>query len=334
MDRRSAPAWVPEAQFHSGPGPARAAGTPPAPEVPNRRAGAGGQSHPSGSRRDPHPARAAGRNVLGVSGTRSVPTLTDAGQGSSAADSPAAGDPDPRREPPRGGPMDRHGDSGEEGPTIAALRSPAALAKWMGLALGNPEGPGQRLSRRTIASHRRLRATLVGAAQSPTNRRPWRPPTALLTTARGSAPRQCRLRGRHRRDGGRFYASGPSEHVSGPRPEVERACGKAAIRPDPGGPTPPADRGGPVRLGGGTSTAYIPGHPIRASAAPSGQEAGDDAGSCGYSSARGIRSRSRIPAPQRGPAPQEKVSEPSGLFPSHHPIAPTGFSRQSSAQAV
>ncbi len=209
MDRRSAPAWVPEAQFHSGPGPARAAGTPPAPEVPNRRAGAGGQPHPSGSRRDPHPARAAGRNVLGVSGTRSVPTLTDAGQGSSAADSPAAGDPDPRREPPRGGPMDRHGDSGEEGPTIAALRSPAALAKWMGLPLGNPEGPGQRLSRRTIASHRRLRATLVGAAQSPTNRRPWRPPTALLTTARGSAPRQCRLRGRHRRDGGPLLRQRP-----------------------------------------------------------------------------------------------------------------------------
>ena len=54
----------------------------------------------------------------------------------------------------------------EIGPTVAAFRSPAALAKWVGLAPGNYESAGKRLSGRTIPGNRSLRAALVEAAQA------------------------------------------------------------------------------------------------------------------------------------------------------------------------
>ena len=54
----------------------------------------------------------------------------------------------------------------EIGPTVAPFRSPAALAKWVGLAPGNHESAGKRLSGRTIPGNRSLRAALVEAAQA------------------------------------------------------------------------------------------------------------------------------------------------------------------------
>ncbi len=54
----------------------------------------------------------------------------------------------------------------EVGPTVRPFRSPAALAKWVGLAPGNHESAGKRLSGRTIAGNRSLRAALVEAAQA------------------------------------------------------------------------------------------------------------------------------------------------------------------------
>jgi transposase len=54
----------------------------------------------------------------------------------------------------------------EVGPTVAAFRSPAALAKWIGLAPGNHESAGKRLSGRTIPGNRALRAALVDAAHA------------------------------------------------------------------------------------------------------------------------------------------------------------------------
>jgi len=54
----------------------------------------------------------------------------------------------------------------EIGPTVTAFRSPAALAKWVGLAPGNHESAGKRLSGRTIPGNRSLRAALVEAAQA------------------------------------------------------------------------------------------------------------------------------------------------------------------------
>ena len=54
----------------------------------------------------------------------------------------------------------------EVGPTGAAFRSPAALAKWIGLAPGNHESAGKRLSGRTIPGNRALRAALVDAAHA------------------------------------------------------------------------------------------------------------------------------------------------------------------------
>ena len=54
----------------------------------------------------------------------------------------------------------------EGDPTGAAFRSPAALAKWIGLAPGNHESAGKRLSGRTIPGNRALRAALVDAAHA------------------------------------------------------------------------------------------------------------------------------------------------------------------------
>ena len=54
----------------------------------------------------------------------------------------------------------------EVGPTVHPFRSPAALAKWVGLAPGNHESAGKRLSGRTIPGNRSLRAALVEAAQA------------------------------------------------------------------------------------------------------------------------------------------------------------------------
>lgn len=54
----------------------------------------------------------------------------------------------------------------EIGPTVTPFRSPAALAKWVGLAPGNHESAGKRLSGRTIPGNRTLRAALVEAAQA------------------------------------------------------------------------------------------------------------------------------------------------------------------------
>jgi transposase len=54
----------------------------------------------------------------------------------------------------------------EIGPTVAPFRSPGALAKWVGLAPGNHESAGKRLSGRTIPGNRSLRAALVEAAQA------------------------------------------------------------------------------------------------------------------------------------------------------------------------
>ena len=52
------------------------------------------------------------------------------------------------------------------GPTVTAFRSAAALAKWIGLAPGNHESAGKRLSGRTIPGNRALRAALVDAAHA------------------------------------------------------------------------------------------------------------------------------------------------------------------------
>jgi transposase len=49
----------------------------------------------------------------------------------------------------------------EIGPPVTAVRSPAALAKWVGLAPGNHERAGNRLAGRTIPGNRSLRAALV-----------------------------------------------------------------------------------------------------------------------------------------------------------------------------
>ncbi len=54
----------------------------------------------------------------------------------------------------------------EVGPTVEAFPSAAALAKWIGLAPGNHESAGKRLSGRTIPGNRALRATLVEAAHA------------------------------------------------------------------------------------------------------------------------------------------------------------------------
>ena len=54
----------------------------------------------------------------------------------------------------------------EIGPTVEPFRSPEALAKWVGLAPGNHESAGKRLSGRTIPGNRSLRAVLVEAAQA------------------------------------------------------------------------------------------------------------------------------------------------------------------------
>ncbi len=54
----------------------------------------------------------------------------------------------------------------EIGATVAPFRSPEALAKWVGLAPGNHESAGKRLSGRTIPGNRSLRAALIEAAQA------------------------------------------------------------------------------------------------------------------------------------------------------------------------
>ena len=54
----------------------------------------------------------------------------------------------------------------EIGATIAPFRTPEALAKWVGLAPGNHESAGKRLSGRTIPGNRSLRAALVEAGQA------------------------------------------------------------------------------------------------------------------------------------------------------------------------
>ena len=54
---------------------------------------------------------------------------------------------------------------GEVGPTVDPFRSPEAMAKWSGLAPGNHESAGKRLSGRTIPGNRSLRAALVEAAE-------------------------------------------------------------------------------------------------------------------------------------------------------------------------
>ena len=54
----------------------------------------------------------------------------------------------------------------EIGPTVAPFRTPEALAKWVGLAPGNHESAGKRLSGRTIPGNRSLRAALVEAGHA------------------------------------------------------------------------------------------------------------------------------------------------------------------------
>ena len=54
----------------------------------------------------------------------------------------------------------------EIGATVAPFRTPEALAKWVGLAPGNHESAGKRLSGRTIPGNRSLRAALVEAGQA------------------------------------------------------------------------------------------------------------------------------------------------------------------------
>lgn len=54
----------------------------------------------------------------------------------------------------------------EIGPTVQAFPSPAALSKWVGLAPGNHESAGKRVSGRTIPGNRSLRAALIEAAQA------------------------------------------------------------------------------------------------------------------------------------------------------------------------
>jgi len=54
----------------------------------------------------------------------------------------------------------------EIGPTVTPFPTPAALAKWVGLAPGNHESAGKRLSGRTVPGNRTLRAALVEAAQA------------------------------------------------------------------------------------------------------------------------------------------------------------------------
>jgi len=54
----------------------------------------------------------------------------------------------------------------EIGPTVTAFRSPAALAKWVGVAPGHDESAGKRLAGRTVPGNRTLRAALVEAAQA------------------------------------------------------------------------------------------------------------------------------------------------------------------------
>lgn len=54
----------------------------------------------------------------------------------------------------------------EIGATVVPFRSPHALAKWVGLAPGNHESAGKRLSGRTIPGNRSLRAALIEAAQA------------------------------------------------------------------------------------------------------------------------------------------------------------------------
>ena len=52
----------------------------------------------------------------------------------------------------------------EIGPTVEPFRSPAALAKWTGVAPGNKTSGGKRLSGRTTPGNRALRSALVEAA--------------------------------------------------------------------------------------------------------------------------------------------------------------------------
>ena len=54
----------------------------------------------------------------------------------------------------------------EIGPTVQPFRSPESLAKWVGLAPGNHESAGKRLSGRTIPGNRSLRAVLVEAGHA------------------------------------------------------------------------------------------------------------------------------------------------------------------------
>lgn len=54
----------------------------------------------------------------------------------------------------------------EIGPTADAFRTAAMLAKWIGVAPGNHESAGKRLSGRTIPGNRALRAALVEAARA------------------------------------------------------------------------------------------------------------------------------------------------------------------------
>jgi len=53
----------------------------------------------------------------------------------------------------------------EVGPTVESFRSPAALAKWTGVAPGNKTSGGKRLSGRTTPGNRALRSALVEAAR-------------------------------------------------------------------------------------------------------------------------------------------------------------------------
>lgn len=54
----------------------------------------------------------------------------------------------------------------EIGPTVRAFRSAAALAAWIGVAPGNKESAGKRLSGKTPHGNKALRAALVEAAQA------------------------------------------------------------------------------------------------------------------------------------------------------------------------
>ncbi len=54
----------------------------------------------------------------------------------------------------------------EIGPTVQSFRTAAALAKWIGLAPGNKESAGKRLSGRTTPGNKALRAALVEAAHA------------------------------------------------------------------------------------------------------------------------------------------------------------------------